>query len=88
MKFRKSIVFIATLPVYFYRLAIRPLFPQSCNFYPTCSEYTIQCIKRFGIIRGWQLGIWRVLRCNPFNRKGAGYDPVPFRYSGGAKWVI
>ena len=85
---KKALAFLGTFPVYFYACVIRPLLPNSCNFYPTCSAYTIQSIKRFGIIKGWRLGIWRIMRCNPFNKKGHGYDPVPFRYAGGAKWVI
>jgi putative membrane protein insertion efficiency factor len=45
-----------------------------CRFYPTCSEYGIQVIKKYGPIKGGLKTIWRVLRCNPFNK--GGYDPV------------
>lgn len=85
---RKLLAFLGALPVYFYRLALRPLLPKSCKFYPTCSDYTLISIKRFGIIEGWRLGIWRIMRCHPFNQKRATYDPVPFGLAGGAKWVI
>ncbi len=57
-----------------YQKTISPLFPPSCRFYPTCSEYSIQAIEHFGIFKGTLKSIWRILRCNPFNR--GGYDPV------------
>ncbi len=59
----------------FYQKFISPLFPPTCRFYPTCSEYTVQAVERFGVIRGLYLGLRRVLRCNPLNE--GGYDPVP-----------
>lgn len=46
-----------------------------CRFYPTCSNYTYTAIERFGAVRGTLMGMWRILRCNPFNQ--GGYDPVP-----------
>ena len=45
-----------------------------CKFYPTCSEYTKQAINKYGAIKGTRLGIWRILRCNPFSK--GGYDPL------------
>ena len=45
-----------------------------CKFYPTCSEYTRQAIEKYGAIKGLILGIYRVLRCNPFSK--GGYDPL------------
>ncbi|MFH0840759.1 MAG: membrane protein insertion efficiency factor YidD [bacterium] len=45
-----------------------------CRFRPTCSEYAITAIEKYGIIRGGAKAVWRVLRCNPFNQ--GGYDPV------------
>jgi hypothetical protein len=59
----------------FYRLAISPLFPPSCRFYPTCSEYAVEAIEKYGPVKGLRLSVWRVLRCNPFCR--GGFDPVP-----------
>ena len=83
-----ALAFFAILPIMVYRALIRPLLPKSCKFFPTCSAYTIIAITRFGVVRGWGYGVWRIMRCNPFNKKGGGYDPVPYKYSGGAKWVI
>ena len=57
-----------------YQYLISPLLPQACRFYPTCSAYTIEAIKRYGTLRGGLKGLWRVLRCHPLSR--GGYDPV------------
>jgi len=57
-----------------YQKFISPLFPPSCRFYPTCSEYAIQAIDKYGIFKGGIKAAWRILRCNPFNK--GGYDPV------------
>ena len=54
----------------------RHFFPNGfCRFHPTCSEYGYQCVEKHGIIKGGFLTIWRILRCNPFNK--GGHDPVP-----------
>ena len=47
----------------------------TCIFYPTCSEYAIQAYEKYGFFKGTLLSLWRILRCNPFNK--GGYDPVP-----------
>lgn len=67
------IFFIILLTIY--QKMVSPLFPPSCRFYPTCSEYTKGAILKYGVFKGIALGIRRVLRCNPFSR--GGYDPVP-----------
>jgi len=72
---KKLLTFILLLPVYFYRAAISPLFPPSCRFTPTCSQYAVEALKKHGPFKGLWLAIWRFLRCNPWG--GHGYDPVP-----------
>lgn len=57
-----------------YQKLISPLLPPSCRFYPSCSEYGIQAFTKYGVIKGGALTVWRVLRCNPFNK--GGYDPL------------
>ncbi len=57
-----------------YQLLISPVLPPSCRFTPTCSEYARQAIARYGILRGSYLGVWRILRCNPFCK--GGHDPI------------
>lgn len=60
-----------------YQRSISPLFPPACRFTPTCSQYAVEAIERFGVIKGTWLAMRRLLRCNPFG--GHGYDPVPER---------
>jgi len=57
-----------------YQKLISPLFPPSCRFYPTCSEYAVQAFQKYGVVKGGVKAAWRVLRCNPFNK--GGYDPL------------
>ncbi len=66
---------ILLLPIRFYQLSISPLFPPSCRFTPTCSQYAIEAIRLHGPVRGLLLATRRLLRCHPWG--GSGYDPVP-----------
>ncbi|MBQ3069746.1 MAG: membrane protein insertion efficiency factor YidD [Clostridia bacterium] len=59
----------------FYQRRISPNTPPACRFTPTCSQYAIEAITRFGALKGTGLAVWRILRCNPWG--GHGYDPVP-----------
>ena len=62
-----------------YQTLISPLFPPSCRYYPTCSNYMIDALKKHGPILGLIMGIFRILRCNPFIRGGV--DPVPDNFT-------
>lgn len=59
----------------FYRRSISPLLPDSCIYSPTCSEYAMIAIERYGVAQGSWIALKRILRCNPFHP--GGYDPVP-----------
>ena len=60
----------------FYQIFLSPLkWRCHCGFIPTCSEYAIQAIEKYGPWKGGLLALWRILRCNPFSK--GGYDPVP-----------
>ncbi|MEN6593873.1 MAG: membrane protein insertion efficiency factor YidD [Clostridiaceae bacterium] len=66
-------VFVAIIR--FYQKNISPLLPPSCRFQPTCSQYAIEAIQKYGALKGGAMAFWRILRCNPFSK--GGYDPVP-----------
>ena len=58
-----------------YQMTISRALPPSCRFYPSCSEYTLQAVTKYGALKGGWLGVKRILRCHPFHP--GGYDPVP-----------
>ena len=62
-------------PIKFYQRFISPLFPPVCRFYPCCSDYAVEAVKRHGVGRGLGLAARRLLRCHPFHP--GGFDPVP-----------
>jgi uncharacterized protein len=57
-----------------YKRAISPMLPPACRFVPTCSEYAMEAIDRFGALRGGAMALWRLMRCHPLAH--GGYDPV------------
>ena len=59
----------------FYQKYLSPLKTTKCPYIPTCSNYGLQAIEKYGAFKGGLLTIWRILRCNPFSH--GGYDPVP-----------
>ncbi|MCQ2210963.1 MAG: membrane protein insertion efficiency factor YidD [Paludibacteraceae bacterium] len=68
-------IFLFLLPVRFYKACISPMLPPSCRYTPTCSEYAMIALKKYGVIKGSWLTLKRLLRCHPWG--GSGYDPVP-----------
>jgi len=60
----------------FYQRHISPNTPPSCRFIPTCSQYAYEAIQKYGALKGGAMALWRLLRCNPFNKSDP-YDPVP-----------
>ena len=63
--------------VRFYRKSISPLRPPCCRFIPTCSQYALEAIEKYGALKGGWLAFKRIMRCHPFYRGGKIYDPVP-----------
>jgi len=57
-----------------YKRWISPVFPPSCRYVPTCSEYAMEAVERYGAVRGLMMAAWRVLRCHPLAK--GGLDPV------------
>jgi uncharacterized protein len=69
--------FLATAvlaPIRLYQRLISPALPRRCRYEPTCSAYAVDAVRRYGVVRGIVLAVWRLVRCNPFSR--GGYDPV------------
>jgi len=70
---RRALSWLLILGVRFYQRAIRPFLPPSCRFYPSCSEYFIEAVQKYGPIKGAWKGTCRICRCHPWNE--GGYDP-------------
>lgn len=66
---------LASLLIRGYQRWISPALPASCRFAPTCSQYTLEAVERYGALRGGWMGLRRLMRCHPFHP--GGYDPVP-----------
>ena len=66
---------IFILMIKFYRKYISPMISTKCPYYPSCSQYGLEAVEKYGALKGGLLAAWRILRCNPFSK--GGYDPVP-----------
>lgn len=58
----------------FYQRFVSPIKPRTCRYYPTCSQYSLMAIQKYGLLKGGVKSIRRIIRCNPFNP--GGYDPL------------
>ncbi len=65
--------FLASIRLY--QRWISPLFPNTCRYHPSCSQYTYEAIAKYGLFKGTLLGGWRILRCNPYSKGGFDYVP-------------
>jgi len=63
------------LPIRFYQLAVSPHLPSACRYTPTCSQYAVEALRKYGPLKGSWLALRRICRCHPWG--GSGYDPVP-----------
>jgi putative membrane protein insertion efficiency factor len=66
--------FVGVGLVWLYRVTLGALFPTTCKYHPSCSEYAVQALRRHGLVHGSLLAGWRLLRCNPWSH--GGFDPV------------
>ena len=71
----KFLNFIFIIPIKLYQILLSPLLGKSCRYHPTCSQYAVEAIEKYGPIKGIWLGIKRIARCHPWG--GSGHDPVP-----------
>ncbi|MEQ9618088.1 MAG: membrane protein insertion efficiency factor YidD [Deltaproteobacteria bacterium] len=69
-----SLVYLAALLIKAYKYLISPILPSSCRFYPSCSEYALDALKKYGFVKGLWLAVKRIARCHPLS--SGGYDPV------------
>ncbi|MEA2331105.1 MAG: uncharacterized protein QOH58_1243 [Thermoleophilaceae bacterium] len=64
---------ILVSPIRLYQRTISPALPARCKYHPSCSEYAVQAVRRYGILRGVVLAGWRLLRCNPWSHGGVDF---------------
>ncbi|HON55600.1 MAG TPA: membrane protein insertion efficiency factor YidD [bacterium] len=67
---RKKTIELLIFCIGLYKKFISPILPNCCRFYPTCSDYAVKSLKKFGVVKGSIYSIYRILRCNPFCRGG------------------
>ena len=60
-------------PIRLYRRVLSPALPARCKYHPTCSQYAVEAIRRYGVLRGVVLAAWRLLRCNPWSHGGVDF---------------
>lgn len=72
---KAALQFVMLALIAFYRNCISPFTPAACRYTPTCSQYAVEAIKKYGPFKGGWLTFKRIMRCNPWG--GSGYDPVP-----------
>ena len=75
---KKILIFPIVLLVKIYQYIISPIFPASCRYTPTCSNYMLEALKIWGPLKGTYLGLKRILSCHPWGKHG--HDPVPQKY--------
>jgi putative membrane protein insertion efficiency factor len=75
IRIKKVIGWMVVMLIRFYQMAISPYLRPSCRYTPTCSQFFIEAVRKYGPFKGSSLGIKRILRCHPWG--GHGYDPVP-----------
>ena len=73
---RSILIFPLIKIIKFYQILISPLLGSNCKFYPTCSNYAIEALRKYGFFKGLYLSVSRILNCNPWS-KNCGCDPVP-----------
>jgi len=64
---------IVVLPLRLYQRLVSPLFPATCKYHPSCSQYAIDAVRKHGVLKGSLKAAWRLLRCNPWSRGGVDY---------------
>jgi putative membrane protein insertion efficiency factor len=72
---------ILVAPIRLYQRTLSPALPARCKYHPSCSEYAVQAVRRYGVLRGVVLAGWRLLRCNPWSHGGVDFveDQTLFR---------
>ncbi|MDC0874613.1 membrane protein insertion efficiency factor YidD [Flavobacteriaceae bacterium] len=72
---KKILIYPFVLLIKGYQSFISPLLPPNCRYQPTCSQYTLESLRKYGLLKGGILGIKRISKCHPWG--GSGYDPIP-----------
>ena len=76
-----SVRWLLVAPIRLYQRAISPALPSRCKYHPSCSQYAVEAVRRYGVLRGIVLAGWRLLRCNPWSHGGVDFveDQTLFR---------